>query len=199
MALVLTGSNALLRTWEQMDNRLVNKSTETQDPARREGIKLVREVATQLINGLKRRYGPQDFVSDDNQPFLIACFLHPAYKNLMFIPEQKRNNVIGHVKTWIRQQLSEKFPDQLNAAPHQPNAGDAKEVEPTSCSSTRSPFPSIPLTHSQSKRVPIVVSHWVFYPFIYVSVAEDSETRLYSEDRPFGLRRWASPAAESRA
>jgi hypothetical protein len=109
MALVLPGSNALLKQWQQQHQLLSAKHDSTNDPKKRESINLALEVADLLIAGLKRRFGPQDFASDDNQPFLIASYLHPTYKNLMFVPESNRNRVIGHVKTWIRGQLEERF------------------------------------------------------------------------------------------
>jgi hypothetical protein len=148
MALVLPCSNALLNTWERQSESLSAKYNDTLDPKKQESIKLTRDIASLLIAGLKRRFGPQDFAADDNQPFLIASFLHPVYKNLMFVPEPQRPKVIGQVKGWIRVQLGEKFPPKPDDK--QPKDNDKDQVHytiPTPAQLSLLLFRNLPIRH----------------------------------------------------
>jgi hypothetical protein len=86
------------------------KELEAGDSGTKHAFNLCRNAIDVLITRLEIRFGPQNFNSDDQQPYLIATYLHPAYKNFSIITDDTaRARVINKVKALVRQQLKQKF------------------------------------------------------------------------------------------
>jgi hypothetical protein len=110
LALVLPGVNALLQTWRGQAEYMKAKELEASDNGTKQAFKLCHDAIDVLIARLDIRFGPQNFNSDDQLPYLIATYLHPTYKNFTLIADETvRARVVNKVKGWVRQQLKQKF------------------------------------------------------------------------------------------